>query len=200
MTNTNVPATFYGLGIAPKVLEALERMKFKVPTPIQHKAIPLAVEGKDIMGIAQTGTGKTLAFAVPMVQRLAQGAGNGLVVVPTRELAIQVEETVEKVAVPFGIKTAVLIGGASMEEQIRASSAARASSLPRRGASSTTCSGGPFASIRRASWSSMKRTACSTWASRRRSSRSCSRCPRTARPCFFRRPCRGTSWPWPRAT
>ncbi len=120
MTNTNVPTTFYGLGIAPKVLEVLDRMKFKVPTPIQHKAIPLAVEGKDIMGIAQTGTGKTLAFAIPMVQRLAQAPGNGLIVVPTRELAIQVEETIEKVGVPFGLRTAVLIGGASMEEQLRA--------------------------------------------------------------------------------
>ncbi|MFH0753057.1 MAG: DEAD/DEAH box helicase [Candidatus Omnitrophota bacterium] len=120
MTNTNSPTTFFGLGIAPKVLEVLTRMKFLVPTPIQHKAIPVAVEGKDIMGIAQTGTGKTLAFAIPMVQRLAQGTNSGLVVVPTRELAIQVEETIEKVAHPFGIKTAVLIGGASMEEQIRA--------------------------------------------------------------------------------
>ena len=119
MTNTNTASTFFGLGIAPKVLELLERMKFKTPTPIQHKAIPLAVEGKDIMGIAQTGTGKTLAFAIPMVQRLAQGAHNGLVIVPTRELAIQVDETVNKVAQPFGLKTVVLIGGASMEDQIR---------------------------------------------------------------------------------
>ncbi len=120
MTNTNAPSTFFGLGIAPKVLELLERMKFKVPTPIQHKAIPLAIEGKDVVGIAQTGTGKTLAFAIPMVQRLAQGQDHGLVVVPTRELAIQVDETVNKVAQPFGIRTAVLIGGASMEEQVRA--------------------------------------------------------------------------------
>ncbi len=119
MTNTNTASTFFGLGIAPKVLELLERMKFKTPTPIQHKAIPLAVEGKDIMGIAQTGTGKTLAFAIPMVQRLAQGTSNGLVIVPTRELAIQVDETVNKVAQPFGLKTVVLIGGASMEDQIR---------------------------------------------------------------------------------
>ncbi len=119
MTNTNVPATFFGLGIAPKVLELLERMKFKTPTPIQHRAIPLAVEGKDIMGIAQTGTGKTLAFAIPMVQRLAQTTHNGLVIVPTRELAIQVDETVNKVGQPFGLKTVVLIGGASMEDQIR---------------------------------------------------------------------------------
>ncbi len=119
MTNTHPTTTFFGLGIAPKVLEALERMKFQVPTPIQHKAIPLAVEGKDIMGIAQTGTGKTLAFAIPMVQRLAQGTSCGLIVVPTRELALQVDETIRKVALPFGIKSTVLIGGASMEEQIR---------------------------------------------------------------------------------
>jgi len=112
--------TFHGLGIAPKVLEVLDRMKFKVPTPIQHKAIPSGIEGKDVMGVAQTGTGKTLAFAIPMVQRLAQGKGIGLILVPTRELAYQVDETVRKVAPSFGITTAVLIGGASMDEQIRA--------------------------------------------------------------------------------
>jgi ATP-dependent RNA helicase RhlE len=120
MTNQPTANTFYGLGIAPKVLEVLERMKFKVPTPIQHKAIPMAVAGNDVMGVAQTGTGKTLAFSIPMVQRLAQGKGMGLVLVPTRELAYQVEETVHKVAQPFGLGTVVLIGGASMEEQFRA--------------------------------------------------------------------------------
>ncbi len=66
------PQGFYGLGIAPKILDILEHIKFKVPTPIQLKAIPLALEGKDVVGIAQTGTGKTHAFAIPMVQRLAQ--------------------------------------------------------------------------------------------------------------------------------
>lgn len=72
------------------------------------------------MGIAQTGTGKTLAFSIPMVQHLAQKKGRGLVLVPTRELAIQVDETFQKIAHPFGIKTAVLIGGASMFHQIQA--------------------------------------------------------------------------------
>src|SRR3989344_9398801 len=62
--------TFSGLGIAPMFLDILERMKFTTPTPIQHKAIPIAVDGKDVIGIAQTGTGKTLAFAIPMLQRL----------------------------------------------------------------------------------------------------------------------------------
>lgn len=93
-------------------------MKFSVPTPIQHKAIPIAVEGNDIIGIAQTGTGKTLAFGIPMIQRLSQNLSRGLVLVPTRELAIQVEETIYKLCYPFGMKTAVLIGGASMYHQI----------------------------------------------------------------------------------
>ncbi|NQT06130.1 MAG: DEAD/DEAH box helicase, partial [Candidatus Omnitrophica bacterium] len=62
-------ASFYGLGIAPRILDILDRMKFTVPTPIQHKAIPIVIEDKDIIGIAQTGTGKTLAFAVPIIQR-----------------------------------------------------------------------------------------------------------------------------------
>ncbi len=112
--------SFYGLGIAPKILDILERIKFKVPTPIQLKAIPLAIEGKDIVGVAQSGTGKTHAFAIPMVQSLAQKKGKGLVLAPTRELAIQIDEAFHIIARPFGIKTACLIGGASMYEQVRA--------------------------------------------------------------------------------
>lgn len=115
MTNTS----FYGLFIAPKILETLGKLKFTVPTPIQFKTIPVAIEGKDIIGIAQTGTGKTLAFAIPMVQRLAQTSGRGLVLVPTRELALQANESFLKIAAPFGIKTAVIIGGASMHNQIQ---------------------------------------------------------------------------------
>jgi len=112
--------SFYGLGIAPKILDILERIKFKVPTPIQLKAIPLAIEGKDIIGIAQTGTGKTHSFAIPMVQILAQKKGIGLVLAPTRELAIQIDEAFHGISRPFGIRTACLIGGASMQDQIRA--------------------------------------------------------------------------------
>jgi ATP-dependent RNA helicase RhlE len=111
--------SFYGLGIAPKILELIERMKFKTPTPIQHKAIPIAIEGKDIIGVAQTGTGKTLAFGVPMIQRLAQSQDLGLVLVPTRELALQVDETIQKIGRPFGMRSAVLIGGASMYNQVK---------------------------------------------------------------------------------
>jgi ATP-dependent RNA helicase RhlE len=110
--------TFFGLGIAPNLLNILEKLKFTVPTPIQSKAIPIAIEGKDVMGIAQTGTGKTLAFAVPMIQRLAVTKGRGLVIVPTRELALQVEETFLKLRSAMAGGTAVLIGGASMNNQI----------------------------------------------------------------------------------
>ena len=110
-------SSFYGLGIAPRLLEMLERAKFTVPTPIQRKSIPLAIEGKDLIGIAQTGTGKTLAFGVPMLQRLAQVKGRGLIVVPTRELAEQVDDMLHKVGRPLGLRTAVLIGGASMVRQ-----------------------------------------------------------------------------------
>ncbi len=112
--------TFYGLGIAPKIIDILERIKFKVPTPIQEKAIPLAIQGKDIIGIAQTGTGKTHSFAIPMVQLLAQKKGVGLVLAPTRELAIQIEEAFGPIAHPFGMKTACLIGGAPMYGQVQA--------------------------------------------------------------------------------
>jgi ATP-dependent RNA helicase RhlE len=119
MTSQNT-SSFYGLGIAPKLLGALERMKFTVPTPIQHKAIPVAIEGKDVIGIAQTGTGKTLAFAVPTIQHLAQRPARALVLVPTRELAIQVDETFQKIEHLFGIRSAVLIGGASMNNQLQA--------------------------------------------------------------------------------
>lgn len=111
--------TFDGLGIAPKILEILDALKFITPTPIQYQSIPTALAGKDIVGIAQTGTGKTLAFGIPMIQRLASSDGNGLVILPTRELALQVNEAISKIGKPLGIKTAVLIGGDSMGRQIR---------------------------------------------------------------------------------
>jgi len=118
--NSQPERSFYGLGIAPKILDLLVQMKFKVPTPIQFKAIPLAIAGKDVIGIAQTGTGKTHAFAIPMCQRLAQRTGVGLVLAPTRELAIQIDEAFQGIAYSFGMKTACLIGGAPMPGQTQA--------------------------------------------------------------------------------
>ena len=117
--NIQPQARFSELGIAPKLLDNLERLKFIVPTPIQHQCIPQALQGKDIVGIAQTGTGKTLAFGIPMIQILSQMPGNaqGLILLPTRELALQVDQVLQTVGRPIGLRTAVLIGGAPMWPQ-----------------------------------------------------------------------------------
>jgi superfamily II DNA/RNA helicase len=112
-----VPA-FSELGIAPKLLEALTARGLVTPTPIQAKAIPVALEGKDMIGIAQTGTGKTLAFAIPMIQSISKNKGRGLIILPTRELALQVEEELQKIAKHIGLRTTVLIGGQSMRPQL----------------------------------------------------------------------------------
>ena len=111
--------TFHNLGIDIRILELLDKLGFVIPTPIQRKAIPAAVAGKDIIGVAQTGTGKTLAFGIPMLQQLSLHGGKGMVLVPTRELAIQVNETLEKLTPAFGFDTAVLIGGVSVYSQIK---------------------------------------------------------------------------------
>ncbi|MFA5022500.1 MAG: DEAD/DEAH box helicase [Patescibacteria group bacterium] len=114
--------TFDELGIAPKLLEILNRHKFFHPTPIQEQSIPSAIAGKDLMGIAQTGTGKTLAFGIPMIQRIIQTQGKiiGLVVLPTRELALQVDQSLKKIGESIGLKTAILIGGENPAKQHKA--------------------------------------------------------------------------------
>ncbi len=119
-TNSNSTGSFDNLGIAPKLLDILKKNKFVTPTPIQEQSIPAALTGGDLMGIAQTGTGKTLAFGIPMIQRLVEHKGIGLVVLPTRELALQVNETLKKVGSSIGLKTAILIGGEAMGRQLTA--------------------------------------------------------------------------------
>ena len=100
-------------------MDVLKTLKFSVPTPIQHKAIPAALAGEDVIGIAQTGTGKTLAFGIPMLQRLtAAGTGGGLVLLPTRELALQVDEALRTFGAPIGLRTAVCIGGENIRKQV----------------------------------------------------------------------------------
>ncbi len=120
MTPVINKSSFDGLGIAPKLLEILDQNGFKQPTPIQQQAIPIAISGKDVMGIAQTGTGKTLAFGIPMLQIMASTKAKGLVLLPTRELAVQVNESLNKIGKSLGLKTAVLIGGESMNRQLSA--------------------------------------------------------------------------------
>jgi ATP-dependent RNA helicase RhlE len=108
---------FRELGIAPLILQILAKKNFITPTPIQEQAIPQGIAGHDVVGIAQTGTGKTFAFGIPMLQRLAQGRGRGLVLLPTRELALQVEQSLQTFAPSLNIGIAVLIGGAPMNRQ-----------------------------------------------------------------------------------
>jgi ATP-dependent RNA helicase RhlE len=110
---------FSSMGINPKILKILEKQKISRPTPIQHQAIPSGLKGKDLIGVAQTGTGKTFAFGIPMLQQLSSGKKRGLIVLPTRELAYQVEEALRPFASALGIRMAVFVGGASMQLQRR---------------------------------------------------------------------------------
>jgi ATP-dependent RNA helicase RhlE len=122
-TETQTPqgtesASFHDLGISPKILAVVDSMKLSTPTPIQRQAIPTAIAGRDVIGVAQTGTGKTLAFGIPLLQRIAESGGRALILLPTRELALQVYETLGVYAKPLGLRGALLIGGAAMGPQI----------------------------------------------------------------------------------
>src|ERR1700743_1552678 len=113
---------FNELGLSEKVLNAVESSGYDAPPPIQQQAIPHALAGRDILGIAQTGTGKTAAFTLPMLSRLEKGAEGSrmrrpLILEPTRELAAQVEEAFVKYGVNHKLNVALLIGGVSFGDQ-----------------------------------------------------------------------------------
>ena len=115
-------AIFSDLKLNPKILNAIEDVGYKEPTPIQLQAIPAALEGKDVLGIAQTGTGKTASFTLPMIHLLARGRARArmprsLVLCPTRELAAQVAENFELYSKNLKLTKALLIGGVSFKEQ-----------------------------------------------------------------------------------
>jgi len=109
------------LKIEDSLKNSLNKMNFTKPTPIQSMAIPVALEGKDILGTAQTGTGKTLAFSIPLINKLILDKNAfALVMCPTRELATQVMEAIKSIiSDKINIKTALLIGGESMQKQLR---------------------------------------------------------------------------------
>ncbi|MFZ1680481.1 MAG: DEAD/DEAH box helicase, partial [Rhizobiaceae bacterium] len=128
MTSTETPAEqaidFTGLGLSDKVIAAVADAGYTIPTPIQAQAIPHAVAGKDVLGIAQTGTGKTASFVLPMLTRLEKGRARArmprtLILEPTRELAAQVEENFVKYGKNHRLNVALLIGGVSFEDQDR---------------------------------------------------------------------------------
>lgn len=113
--------SFSQFSFPPFVAKSLLALKFETPTPIQRQAIPIALTGRDLMGLAQTGTGKTAAFCLPLIARLSsQPQQTGLIVAPTRELAQQICTFVHQVAGKgAGLQTALLVGGAPMGPQFR---------------------------------------------------------------------------------
>ena len=114
--------SFKEMNLCPQLQKALDSLKFIQPTPIQEQAIPLAMDGKDIIGRAQTGTGKTAAFCIPIIEKLInKPQGNALILLPTRELAMQIADVLRKLTVhsPM-IRSALLIGGSDMKSQLRA--------------------------------------------------------------------------------
>ncbi len=113
---------FSDLALSPKILEAVEAAGYETPTPIQNDAIPPALEKRDVLGIAQTGTGKTASFTLPMIHMLASGRARArmprsLVLCPTRELAAQVAENFDTYSRNIKLSKALLIGGVSFKEQ-----------------------------------------------------------------------------------
>ena len=116
--------TFADLGLSKKVLAAVEASGYTEPTPIQAGAIPHVLEGRDVLGIAQTGTGKTASFVLPMLTQLEKGRARArmprtLILEPTRELAAQVHENFEKYGAKHKLSVALLIGGVSFKDQVR---------------------------------------------------------------------------------
>lgn len=113
--------SFDELPIAPLLKENLKRARLAIPMPIQARAVPVALEGKDVLGTAQTGTGKTVAFALPILEKLVHSGGHGieaLVLVPTRELAIQVMETFARIGKGSGIRAVEIVGGFAESRQL----------------------------------------------------------------------------------
>jgi len=120
--DTSVQTSFHALGLSGALLQDLATAGFTAPTPIQAQAIPPALTGRDVIGCAQTGTGKTAAFVIPIVERLAalpKGQPRALILTPTRELALQTLTTIEKLGRSRRVSATVIVGGADMQAQVR---------------------------------------------------------------------------------
>jgi ATP-dependent RNA helicase DeaD len=122
MIDTERTLAFSDLGLRSELLRALAALGYEEPTPIQAAVIPVLLEGRDVLGQAATGTGKTAAFALPLLSRLPAGErGQGpiaLVLVPTRELAIQVSEAIHRYGAELGVRTVAIYGGQPIVRQL----------------------------------------------------------------------------------
>ena len=120
--DTSVHSHFHTLGLSETLLRDLAIAGFTAPTPIQAQAIPPALAGRDVIGCAQTGTGKTAAFVIPMIERIAdlpKGQPQALILAPTRELAVQILTTIEKLGRGRRVLATLIVGGADMQAQVR---------------------------------------------------------------------------------
>ena len=135
--------TFAELGLNEQILAGVESLGFSTPTPVQAGAIPEVLAGRDVVASAQTGTGKTAAFALPTLQRIAGKGGRGphaLVVTPTRELAAQIDNVVKEVCEQTGQRAVIVRAAPALRSRSSSSSAAATFWLPRRAAYSTSWS------------------------------------------------------------
>lgn len=119
--DTIIDTTFTSLGLSAEVVATIEKIGFVHPTPIQAAVIPIALTGRDVIGLAQTGSGKTAAFVLPMAERLTHGRGvRGLIMAPTREIALQTKAFLDLFGKNHNLHTACLIGGVRMKPQLDA--------------------------------------------------------------------------------
>ena len=119
--DTIIDTTFTSLGLSAEVVATIETIGFVHPTPIQAAVIPIALTGRDVIGLAQTGSGKTAAFVLPMAERLTHGRGvRGLIMAPTREIALQTKAFLDLFGKNHNLHTACLIGGVRMKPQLDA--------------------------------------------------------------------------------
>src|SRR5688572_20062705 len=119
--DTIIDSTFAKLGLSPEVLSTIEKIGFVHPTPIQDSLIPTALTGRDVIGLAQTGSRKTAAYVLPMAERLTHGRGvRGLIMAPTREIALQTKAFLDLFGKNHNLHTACLIGGVRMKPQLDA--------------------------------------------------------------------------------
>src|SRR5690349_22717275 len=115
--------SFEELGVIEPIIHALKEKGYNSPTPIQEQAIPAIISGRDVVACAQTGTGKTASFAIPMLQVLSKSAPQrgirGLVITPTRELAIQVSENLTQYGKQLSVRSVLVYGGVSQVPQVQ---------------------------------------------------------------------------------
>src|SRR5215468_9354860 len=112
---------FSQLGLAPAQLHACESLGYQTPTPIQTKAIPIILDGHDLIGCAETGTGKTAAFLLPIIQKLSERSRprvRALVLAPTRELALQIQSNYNELNLPKSNRSVIVMGGANIRSQV----------------------------------------------------------------------------------